>query len=488
MSCSAIRLRPPYRRSGSILAAALAGAVCCGVAAADPLSDTFQPDVFHTESALRQRTPGLNDPIGRDCETPARPLTLAAAIDMALCRNPSSREAWAAAHQQAAALGSAQSAWLPEVSITGQEERTYGDHVDIYGVPDSASQTTHDAAVNLSWTLYDFGARDGHITSARHLLDAAALTANRATQQTVLSVVQGYYGEVAADALLVAAKTTESVGARSLEIARSLREGGVATLADVLQAETAYDQDVLSRVQAEYSAQSAHGTLAVAIGLTANYPFKLNPDPVPAEVPALTARMADLMAEAMDQRPDLAAAQAQRDSAESDITVARAAGRPSISIAAGHDFVGTTGLANQNYSQLSLNVTIPIFTGFNVGYGVRQAQAIFQGREINVEQARLGVSLDVWNGYYALDSANQQLAQTATLVKTAENNQEVALGRYQSGVGTIIDVLTAQTAAASARQLRINAELGWEVARAQLALALGRLTGAEPLAVAGTTP
>jgi outer membrane protein TolC len=43
-------------------------------------------------------------------------------------------------------------------------------------------------------------------------------------------------------------------------------------------------------------------------------------------------------------------------------------------------------------------------------------------------------------------------------------------------------VLTAQAAAALARQTRINSELGWRVARAQLALALGRLSGAEPLA------
>ncbi len=94
----------------------------------------------------------------------------------------------------------------------------------------------------------------------------------------------------------------------------------------------------------------------------------------------------------------------------------------------------------------------------------------------------------MWNAYYSLDSANKQLAGTATLVKTAEDNNQVAIGRYQSGVGTIIDVLTAQSAAASARLLRINAELGWQVARAELALALGRLTGAEPLSPGAALP
>ena len=75
--------------------------------------------------------------------------------------------------------------------------------------------------------------------------------------------------------------------------------------------------------------------------------------------------------------------------------------------------------------------------------------------------------------------ANLQLAATATLVKTADQNQQVALGRYQAGVGTILDLLTAQTAAASAAQARINAELAWETARGQLALALGHLSRAQ---------
>jgi outer membrane protein len=457
-------------------------------AAADSRSDNFQPDVFGTGAALKKRTPGLADPLGRDCALPATALSLSAAVDLALCRNPSTRSAWAAAHQQAAALGSAESAWLPSVSVTGAETRAYGEHVDVNGNLTSAPQNTGDAAINLSWTLYDFGARGGRIKSARRLLDSAAATAGSTVQQTVLNVVQDFYGVVAGDAALAAARTTEEVWARSLQVARSLREGGVATLADVLQAETAYDQSVLVRVQAERAAISAHGTLAVVIGLPADQALKLDAEPVPAEVPALSARMADLMAEAVRQRPDLAAARAARDAAEADVTVARAAGRPSISIQGGHDFVATQGLPNQNFSQVGIFVTVPIFTGFNVAYGVRQAQAALEAREANEEQVRLAVSLDVWNAYYALDSANQQLAATATLLKTAENNQQVAQGRYQSGVGTILDLLTAQTAAANALQLRISAELGWQVARAQLALALGRLSGAEPLITGPALP
>jgi outer membrane protein TolC len=476
------------RKAGLFVAATLLSVVAQAPATADSLSDFFQPDVLRTGAALKKRTPGLTDPIGRECAVPARELSLADAIDLALCRNPATRSAWASAHQQAAALGSAEGGWLPSVSASGAESRAFGEHTDATGNVVSTPQNTRDAALNLSWTLYDFGARDGRITSARHLLDAAAATASSVSQQTILNVVQSYYGVVAGDAGLIAAKTTEEADSRSLDVARTLRQGGAGTKADVLQAETALDQAVLVRVQAEAAEKNARGALAVTLGLPADQKLALAPEPVPTEAPTLTARMSDLMAEAMRQRPDLAAALAQRDSAEANIAVARAAGRPSISVSAGRNLIDTTGIPHQNYTIIGVNVTVPIFTGFDADYGVRQAQAAFEASEANADQVRLGVSLGVWNAYNALDSANRQLAVTSGLTQTAEENEQVALGRYQAGVGSIVDVLTAQTAAALARQTRISAELGWQVARAQLTLAVGRLTGIEPLSGVGALP
>jgi outer membrane protein TolC len=282
---------------------------------------------------------------------------------------------------------------------------------------------------------------------------------------------------------VVAAKSTEDIANQSLGIARALQSGGAGTLGDVLQAQTAYEQDVLARVQAEAAAKSAQGTLAITLGRPADQTFALAPDPVPSEVPVLSARMADLMKEAQRQRPDLAAARFQRDAAEADITVARAAGAPSISIGAMHQLTATNGAPpTQNFNQIGISISVPIFTGFSTTYGIRQAQAALHVSEANLAQVELNVTLDTWNGYYNLESANEQLSGTANLLKTAEENLRVSMGRYKAGVGSIVDVLTAQTALSIARQTRINAELGWNVARAQLAYALGRLTSAAPLA------
>ncbi len=461
---------------------------------ADPMSDTFQPDFFRTRPALKELTPGLKDPWGRQCPAPPAELSLTQAVDIALCLNAATREAWASAHSQAAAFGSTESAWLPTISATDQELKTLGTQVDAVGNPDNQPQRTNDATLALSWTLYDFGSRTGKIRSARYLLSATAYAANSSVQTTVFNVVQAYYSQVASAAALEAAKLTEQTDAQSVQIVRALATGGAASLGDVLQAETAYDQAVLATVQADQGLKTAIATLNFQIGVPADQHFKLSLDPVPSEVPALTARMEDLMKEAMRQRPDLEAARDQVSSAIEDIGVARAVGRPSIAIAASRDRISSSGILltnplgvnsigtlTQNYGQIGVTVTVPIFTGFAVGYGVRQSQATLETREANAEQVRLQVTVDVWKGYYGLDAAIRELTASATLLKTAQTNQEVALGRFKAGVGTILDLLTAQTAYATALQSRITAELAWEVGRAQLVLALGRLYGAEPL-------
>ncbi|MDR2112696.1 MAG: TolC family protein, partial [Candidatus Accumulibacter sp.] len=85
------------------------------------------------------------------------------------------------------------------------------------------------------------------------------------------------------------------------------------------------------------------------------------------------------------------------------------------------------------------------------------------------------VALEVWTNYQDLVTATQSIRTAADLLASAEQSERVALGRYKAGVGTILDVLNAQSALASARVQRIQAALDWSVSRAALAKAVGTL-------------
>jgi outer membrane protein TolC len=435
-------------------------------------------DPFQTDSVIAKAAPEYRPHAGVGCELPNAALTLPQAIDLALCRNPTTRAAWAAAQVQAASLGVAEGSYLPSITLSGNDNRLSGDLQA--GSLTRTEQDGKSAVAALSWTLVDFNARSSEVATARNSLLAAAHTASETAQRTVYSVVQAYYGAIATEQAYHANQQTESNTARSLEIARALQTGGAATLADVMQAETAYQQAVYSRLQSNTAAQTSRANLAVLLGFPADQAITLAPVTTPA-APAITARVSELLALAARQRPDLAAARDQRAAAESAVTSAKAVGRPKISLGAQHTINEINALPRQNYNSIGLQISVPVFSGLQTHYGIRRAEATLEEITAQSEQTRLSVSLDVWNAFHTLDAANQELATSATLAKAAATNEEIAIGRYQSGVGSMLDVLTAQSAGANARIIRIQSEFNWQAARAQLALAVGRLTSAADL-------
>ena len=120
----------------------------------------------------------------------------------------------------------------------------------------------------------------------------------------------------------------------------------------------------------------------------------------------------------------------------------------------------------------------PLFTGFRAQYDVRAAQA---GVDIAHEEARTlqqQIDLQVWNSYYGLSTASQRVRTSRDFLASAEQAADVAQNRYRNGVGSILDVLTAEAALESARAQEIQARADWFVAVAQLAHDTGALTPA----------
>jgi outer membrane protein TolC len=156
------------------------------------------------------------------------------------------------------------------------------------------------------------------------------------------------------------------------------------------------------------------------------------------------------------------------------VDLARAQGRPTISLGAGPSWQNSAGVITQGGS-VGVSLNVPLFTGFDTTYRVRSASAQAEVRAAQRDRIRNQIALDVWKAYQSLTTATQSLKTTADLVASAEQSERVALGRYKAGVGTVLDLLSAQSALASARLQRIQAQLDWNVYRATLAQTMGAL-------------
>ncbi|MEA2339764.1 MAG: hypothetical protein QOE82_3771, partial [Thermoanaerobaculia bacterium] len=250
-------------------------------------------------------------------------------------------------------------------------------------------------------------------------------------------------------------------------------------IADVLQARTALSQAKLTYETIDGNLHRLQGTIATLMGLPASTPFAVGD--LPADVPAqqVSDAVEALIARAVADRPDLAAARADVERARARVQVARAQGLPSIGAGASVGSVFTNGLNNHStpYSA-GISLRVPLFTGFRNTYDIRAAQIETELAAENARGLEQQIDLQVWTSYYALQTANQRLATSRDLLKDASESVDVAMGRYRAGIGNILDLLTAESALENARAEEVQARTDWFLSVAQLAHDTGTLTRA----------
>jgi outer membrane protein TolC len=396
-----------------------------------------------------------------------RRLTLAEIVDVGLRNNANTRLAWANAQAAAAAYGSERGAWLPTVdgNVTGDRIKTVASQGRT-----AVQQSVLIPSVTLSYLLFDFGGRTGRIEGARQQLLAAGFTHNAAIQDVVLQIQVAYFQYLANRSLVEAQRTTLAEAQANLEAAEERRRVGIATIADVLLARTAASQAQLDLQTTEGNLQTARGALALALGLPANLPYDVDSTAASVPVGALADSVDALIASALRGRPDLAAARSDAQAARAGIGEARASLLPSLSLSAtGGRTYATTIPNGANSYNLSLGLAIPLFNGFSRQYDLRAAEYQAEAAAAQTETVRQQVVFQVFSAYYGLQTATRRVRTADDLLASATQSSEVARARYKAGVGSVLDLLAAQTALANARAQQVDARLAWSVSLAQLA-------------------
>ncbi|HEY7893644.1 MAG TPA: TolC family protein [Gemmatimonadaceae bacterium] len=437
-----------------------------GVSGAAPsASQTWTPPAhMKQDSAITAQT---NVAVPSDIEQRLQSLTLTDIVDLALRNNPATRISWENARAAAAAYGSKRGDYLPTIDgdVTGTAIKTTATQGRA-----AVTQQTLEPSITLSYLLFDFGGRSGSVEAAKQALFSADFTHNLTIQNTVLQAESAYFNYMAAKALLLAQESTLKDAQANLEAANERHKVGLATIADQLQAKTAVSQAELDLETTQGNLATTRGTLALALGLPANVPYDLQAPNVPATVPVIADSVDTLIAMALRARPDLEAAEADYEQAKANISVVKATRLPSLNV---------TGTGGRTYSKalttgansytLSLALSIPIFDGFSREYNQLGAEAEADAAGARLDQTRQQVIFDVFSSYQTLQTATKRVSSADDLLASAQESEDVALGRYKQGVGSVLDLLTAQAALASARAQQVQARWTWETSLVQLA-------------------
>jgi outer membrane protein TolC len=406
------------------------------------------------------------------------PLTLAALTDFALRNNPATRESWAAARAQAAAVGIADAAYYPTLDLGSTLTRGKTTVNSSTGVTSSNAQTRLSANVSLGYVLFDFGARSAAKRAAQYGLLAADLSQNRALQDVALRVEQAYYQLLGARQTVVAGEEVLKGVQLSVDVANARRQAGLATVGDVYQAETLLAQSRLQLRKAQGDVSKFKGALCSAAGLPVNAKLELAPleDRLPTQ--AVRATVDDYLARASTERPDLGAAEAEARAAHASAAAASAQGDPSLSLSinGGKTFNNFQDARFSNGSSsgtIGLTLNVPLFDGFRTTSTVRQAQARAEQLDATRDRIARQVELEVWQAYFDLDTAQAAIDSAHALLRSASLAREVAQERYRAGIGNMPDLLTAQVNEANAHMEVIQAEMGWYASLSLLNNAIG---------------
>lgn len=405
------------------------------------------------------------------CDNPvvAGTLTLARAVERALCVNPATRSAWLAARLRAAELGQAQSAYLPDISLSGRLARS-GDEL----LP--GDDANWQLGLDAQYLLYDFGGRAARRDAAEALLAAARASHDADVRVLFLQTVTAYFSLATAQGAVVASREAETSAFEALKAATSRVEAGVGIPVDRLQAKTAYTQREIERIRAEGEVQRLRGELAALMGDVGQMAWSLAEEDAAFSQTLDLGRAVDALIEAArTRRPEFRAAEATLLAREASARIVEAAGKPRLSafFSTGRQDVGSLAA---NSSSVGINLTIPLFTGYRSTYEIAAAQTQVDLARVERDRVANQVALDVWRAYYRLQSETEADRRSDDLVESAEATTRLALGRYKAGLGILLDVLTAQASLAQARQNQLQTRLGLRVARAELAQAIGELS------------
>jgi outer membrane protein TolC len=433
-----------------------------------------QPNVYWTPP------PSVTRAAERDRGTTTRISTslasLDAVIDLALRNNPVTRLSWAQARAAADVYGASRGSWFPTLSLDATATRSRS--LAVPGRP-AGERTQYGPSIGLSYLVLDFGGRAGNIDAARQTAIAMDLSHNAAVQNTILAVELALFNYLASRALRDAERVAVDEATASLNSAEERRRVGLATVADVLQARTARSQAQLALESLEGAVQVAHGGLAVAMGLPPTATFevpRLTAAPPIDSIQCVTESVDSLIATATRARPDLAAARAQAAAAAAEVRVARSALLPAISLNAnsGYSASNVSTFQGRTYT-LSLGFDLPLFSGFSRDYALANASEQLEAANARTDASRQQIALQVFTAYYTLQTATERVRTAADLLASATESESVARGRYREGVGSIVDLLIAQSALADARAQDAQARWQWRGALAQLAHDVGTL-------------
>jgi outer membrane protein len=372
----------------------------------------------------------------------------------------------------------ARSAYFPTVNgdITGSEAN-HGARIGAGFLNDSTLFNRYGQGIMFSQLITDLG-RTKNLVATTRLQEQATDQNFQATRfDVVLTVNQSYFNALHAQALVRVASQTVSARQLLFDQVDALARNNLKSQLDVSFADVAVSEAKLLLLRAQDNVQQAFAELGRALGSDQATEYQLVDEPLPPTPPA---KPDDLIAQAIAGRPEIRSLAFVRDAAYKFAEAEKDLKKPSVSLngVAGYvpyiNQVGSTPIPSE-YEGAAVNIHIPIFNGraFSARYEAAHYRALEQDQRLRDEQLRL--ARDVRVAWANASTAFQRIDVTAQFLRQAALGLDLAQGRYNLGLSSIVELTQAQLSVTQAEIENLSAKYDYENQYAALQYAAGNL-------------
>ncbi len=286
----------------------------------------------------------------------------------------------------------------------------------------------------------------------------------------MLAVAGSYLQVFAADARLQSARSQLETAKALLERTKKQLQFGKATQIDVnrSQVEVLLDQQRLVTLQDDLAKQKIN--LARLTGLPPNADYQLSNDIPYAPAPPLS--LDEAIKQALNERADLKAAEAQVSAAERALAAARAERLPSASANADYGEIGPPSELRRTYT-VSATLNVPIWNGGRTGADIQQAEAALRQRRAELEDTRSQIESEVRNAFLDLQAASDQVEVAKQNIDLMGSTLGQTRQRFEAGVSENYEIVQSQESLTGANLDYIDTVFAHNFAKLSLARALG---------------
>jgi outer membrane protein len=402
-------------------------------------------------------------------------LSLAQAVKAALDNQPRLKQASATARAADARADQAFAPLLPQVSGNASYQHTIGNsgpETTQFG-SGITSSNQFNFGVSANQVVYDFGQARGRWRASQATADVQRQNAEATRLDVALTVKNSYFQARAQKALTDVARDTLDNQARHLAQIEGFVEVGTRPRIDVVQAEADRASAELALVNAENAYAIAKAQLVQAMGSEVPADFEVS-DETPPAVPEEEASSAQLLSLALANRPDVRAAVGAVRAQELSAKALEGAYGPTLSVETSLSESGPRPDQLRWAWAAAAKLNWPIFQGGLTQAQIAEARATLDSVSAQVALLRQQVLLEVEQARLSVRGAKKAITTSDQIVVNSRERLALAEGRYQTGVGSIIELADAQLALTTALGQRVQAEYSLATARAALAKALGR--------------